>query len=42
VTMSLSQWARAQNISVGTLHGRLSKGWAVERALTKPSPSRVG
>ena len=40
-TRTIGQWAEALEMRVGTLHGRLSKGWPIERALTEPVAKRA-
>lgn len=39
-TKTLSDWARTAGLRVALLHGRLKKGWSIERALTEPVHSR--
>ena len=34
--MTLAQWAERIGIKYHTLHGRLRRGWSVERTLTTP------
>lgn len=34
-TRTLAQWARAVDLTVGTLHTRIKLGWPLERALTE-------
>lgn len=35
-TLTLAQWAKRLNISMGTLHARLKSGWSVKRAIETP------
>lgn len=35
-THTLSEWSKILQINVVTLHSRLSRGWSIEEALTKP------
>lgn len=40
-TQTVAAWSREVGISITTLHNRLSKGWSVQDALTKP-PHKKG
>lgn len=35
-----ADWARKMGVSDGLVHGRLRRGWSIERTLTTPSGSR--
>jgi hypothetical protein len=39
-TLTLVQWAKMHGINSSTVHGRLNRGWSVERALTEPAHTR--